>query len=142
MIELVGVIAEECRATAIFAYAEALGGARIPLPKGYGGKIFSIAKTPGEEDVPVEHGAQFLYVPNVPYSRLGQIKIAIFIALSRGMIHGGDIVIFLTGMDGSGSLDTISVTEVGKELEMYSITREMEIWGIRNMCCHSLARSF
>ncbi|MHC4778714.1 MAG: DNA integrity scanning protein DisA nucleotide-binding domain protein [Planctomycetota bacterium] len=126
MIELVGAIAEDCRATAIFAYAEALGGARIPLPDDYGGKIFTIGKTPAGEDVPVDRENPFFCVPNVPYSRMGQIKIAIFIALSRGMIHGGDIVVFLTGVDGSGSLDTISVTEVGKELEMYSITREME----------------
>jgi DNA integrity scanning protein DisA with diadenylate cyclase activity len=126
MIEIVGVIAEDCRATAIFAYAEALGGAQIPLPRGYGGKIFTIGKIPAEEDAPLGQENQFFCVPNVPYSRMGQIKIAIFIALSREIIHGGDIVVFLTGVDGSGSLDTISVTEVGKELEMYSITREME----------------
>jgi DNA integrity scanning protein DisA with diadenylate cyclase activity len=49
---------------------------------------------------------------------MGQVKIAVFLALSRGIVRPGDVVVCLTGVPASGSLDTLVITEVGREPEM------------------------
>jgi DNA integrity scanning protein DisA with diadenylate cyclase activity len=53
-------------------------------------------------------------------SRLGQVKVAIFLALSRGLIKAGDTVVFLAGLAATGTLDTLIVTQVGREYEIFS----------------------
>ena len=60
-----------------------------------------------------------MHVPNVSLARLGQIKIAVLLALSRKLICLDDIIVCLTGRAGSGSLDTVSVMQVGTEFEMF-----------------------
>jgi DNA integrity scanning protein DisA with diadenylate cyclase activity len=65
---------------------------------------------------------RFLRVPNVPFTRLGQVKIALFLALSRGFVKRGDKIVFLSGAASSGNLDTIIVTEVGREYEIFATT--------------------
>ena len=62
-------------------------------------------------------------MPNVPLTRTGQVKIAVFLALSRGIIKQGDKIVFLSGIAASGTLDTIIVTQVGREYEMISTSQ-------------------
>jgi DNA integrity scanning protein DisA with diadenylate cyclase activity len=61
---------------------------------------------------------RFIRVPDVPLPRLGQVKIAVFTALMNGMVSRGDLVVCLSGLAASGTLDTLVVTEVGSEFEM------------------------
>jgi DNA integrity scanning protein DisA with diadenylate cyclase activity len=51
---------------------------------------------------------------------MGQVKIAVFLALSRGLIQYGDRVVFLSGLSAAKTLDTIIVTEVGREYEIFT----------------------
>lgn len=113
-------IAELSGATAIFVYVEALEGRPLPLPKSLKPKVYYITKTSDEDAQQRESGTAFIRVPNVPLSRLGQVKMAIFIALSRGLISFGDTIVFLAGLVASGTLDTIIITQVGREYEMFS----------------------
>jgi diadenylate cyclase len=52
-------------------------------------------------------------VPNVPMTRAGQVKAALLVCLARGVLHKGDRVVCLTGVDGSGVLDTLLVLDLG-----------------------------
>ena len=59
-------------------------------------------------------------VPNVPLTRIGQMKIALFLALSRGLIQQGDRVVSLSGLAAAKTLNTIILTEVGREYEIFT----------------------
>jgi hypothetical protein len=59
-------------------------------------------------------------VPNLPMTRAGLVKIATLVAAVQGLIHGGDRIVWLTGLGGSGTLDTIMVLNLGSEIEMFS----------------------
>jgi hypothetical protein len=59
-------------------------------------------------------------VPEIPLTRAGQIKIATLVAGAEGLVHQGDRVLCLSGIDGSGTLDTIMVLDLGTELELFA----------------------
>ena len=114
----VGSIVVSCGARAVLVYADALGEEGLPLLEALGCEVFCVTKTPRQERRQEESGTQFIQVPNVPLSRLGQVKIAVFMALTKGLVSRGDLVVCLSGFTASGTLDTLVVTEVGSEFEM------------------------
>jgi diadenylate cyclase len=61
-------------------------------------------------------------VPDIPMTRAGQIKIATLVAGAENLIRGGDRIVCLTGIDGSGTIDTIIVLDLGTEVEMFADT--------------------
>jgi len=117
----VGRIAQDCKASAIFVYADALDGRLLALPDGLAEKVYYVTRTAREQKTQEELGTRQLRVPNVPLTRTGQAKMAVFVALSRGIVKPGDVVVCLSGLPGSGGLDTVIVTEVGREFEMFAI---------------------
>lgn len=126
LVENVPQIAAACGATAVFVYADAMEGEELPLPPELKDKVFYISKTPSEQEEQEERGTHFIRVPNVSLTRMGQVKIAIFLALSRGIVHRGDVIVCLTGMPASSKLDTLLITEVGTESEMFASPRGEE----------------
>jgi DNA integrity scanning protein DisA with diadenylate cyclase activity len=54
------------------------------------------------------------------------VKIAIFLALYRGLVEEGDIVIFLSGLPSSGTMDTLFVTQVGREIDLITSAQDMK----------------
>ncbi len=61
-------------------------------------------------------------IPDVPMTRTGQIKVAILVSAAESLIHAGDRVLCLTGLDLSGTIDTVIVLDMGKEIELFSAT--------------------
>ncbi|MBW3596301.1 MAG: diadenylate cyclase [Planctomycetes bacterium] len=120
LVENLKAVVESSGAAAIFVYADALAGEQLPLPAELREKVIYIAKTQAEQRELEERGARFLRVPNVALSRMGQVKIAVFLALSRKLVRRGDIAACLTGLPASGALDTLIITEVGAETEMFA----------------------
>jgi hypothetical protein len=59
-------------------------------------------------------------VPDIPMTRAGQIKIATLVATVEGLVRGGDRIVWLTGIDGSNTIDTVIVIDLGSEIEMFS----------------------
>ena len=67
-------------------------------------------------------GAEVIPVPDVHLGRMDQVKVAVLLGLSRGTFNRGDRLVCLTGIAGSGFLDTLTFTEVGEEFEMFATT--------------------
>lgn len=44
---------------------------------------------------------------------------AVFLALSQGLVRRGDVIVCLTGISSSGTLDTLIISEVGRESEIF-----------------------
>ncbi len=61
---------------------------------------------------------EVLIVPNVNLTRVGQIKIAVVMALSAGIVGKGDKIVCISGIPRLGSLDNIVVLDIGKEFEI------------------------
>jgi DNA integrity scanning protein DisA with diadenylate cyclase activity len=70
--------------------------------------------------------AQCLRVPDVPLTRIGQVRIAVFLALSKGWIKRGDRIVFLSGLATTKALDTLIVTEVGCEYEILASSNDLK----------------
>ncbi len=124
LLDHVGGIAKSCGAEMIFVYVDALGEKELPALEGLETEVVYVTKTPAEDEAQKHRGTRFLRVPNVPLTRTGQVKIAIFLALTRGLIKRGDTIVFLAGIAGSGNLDTLLITEVGREYEMFATSGE------------------
>jgi len=114
----VGSIVTACGARGVLVYADALKEDELALLGGLGCEIFCVTKMPREERARNENGRHFIHVPDVPLPRLGQVKIAVFIALTTGLVSRGDLIVCLSGFTASGTLDTLVVTEIGSEFEM------------------------
>lgn len=59
-------------------------------------------------------------VPDIMMTRAGQIKVATLVAAASSLVRIGDRILCLTGIDGSGTIDTIIVLDMGTEIEMFS----------------------
>ena len=113
-------LVESCQAAALFVYVDALEDpSELSFPSMHA-KVFYVTKTPAKEITPHHEEIQYLRVPDVPLTRLGQVKLAIFLALSRGLIQYGDRIVSLSGLAADKTLDTILVTEVGREYEIFA----------------------
>jgi diadenylate cyclase len=120
-------IIESCGATALFVYVDAMETERLDFDLGGKAKVFCVTKAAPEETEPRLGALQCLRIPNVPLTRIGQVKIAVFLAFSRGLIQHGDRVVFLSGLAASKTLDTIIVTEVGRENEIFASGADLAI---------------
>jgi diadenylate cyclase len=113
-----GSIVASCDARTVLVYADALEEESVSLLDGFPCEVILVTKTPWEKRQQEEKGSPFVHVPDVPLSRLGQVKIAVFMALTKGLVSRGDLVVCLSGFTASGTLDTLVVTEIGSEFEM------------------------
>jgi len=59
-------------------------------------------------------------MPDIAMTRAGQVKVAILIAAAEQLVRAGDRILCLTGIDLSGSIDTIMVLDMGTEIELFS----------------------
>jgi len=59
-------------------------------------------------------------LPDIAMTRAGQVKVATLVAAAESLVRAGDRILCLTGVDRTGSLDTIMVLDMGTEIEMFS----------------------
>ena len=63
-----------------------------------------------------------VHVPDIAMTRTGQVKVATLLAAAEGLIKAGDRILCLTGIDSTGSIDTIMVLDMGSEIELFSVS--------------------
>jgi len=125
LLQHVASIVESCNATALFVYVDALDDPMPDLAGSLKARMFCVTKGRAEGKNTSNGCLQCLRIPNVPLTRMGQVKIAVFLALSRGLIKHGDRIVFLSGLAATKTLDTIIVTEVGREYEIFASGTDM-----------------
>ena len=114
-------VVRDCEADALLVYGDAIEDLPAEWPESLCDKVITITRTDDEDRDQEERHVRHIRVPNVTLSRVGQVKMALFLALSRGLVQPRDTVVFLTGISGSGSLDTLIVTSIGDEHEMVHV---------------------
>jgi diadenylate cyclase len=113
-------IVESCGATALFLYVDAVDGEMLDLSLAGKVRIFCVTASSARERQTRQGEIPCVHIPNVPLTRIGQVKIAVFLALSRGLIQPGDRIVFLSGPAAPRMLDTITVIEIGWEYEVFA----------------------
>jgi diadenylate cyclase len=120
LLRQVADLVQSCHATAVFIYVDALDSEVEPDLPPLDARVFYVTKLPIDDREPPNENVRYLRVPNVPLTRTGQVKIAILLALAKGLIQQGERVVFLSGLASVKTLDTIIVTEVGREYEIFA----------------------
>lgn len=125
LLEHVAQIARNCGATGILVYSDALDERDRELLDGLEQQVYYVARSRKtqpdelEKPRPKARDPNVIHVPDVSLTRMGQVKIALVMAMSRGLLSTGDTIVCLSGIARSGSLDTIMVMQVGREFEIF-----------------------
>ena len=120
-------IGKAIRAKGLFIYADICPNLEH-LKEAKGSlNIFLIARTEQSYRKAKKLAGKALLVPNIPLTRMGQIKLAVMMAVSQNLLGTGDLVVCLSGVPSFGILDTLVVMEVGKEFEMITSERIIDL---------------
>jgi DNA integrity scanning protein DisA with diadenylate cyclase activity len=114
-------LAKEVSATAVVVYADAVEGddelRQLLQTVNFRTILFSRSRR-----TPVNSGPQgpaWISIPDVHMTRTGQARVALLLCFARGLLHHGDRIVFLTGLDGSSRVDTVMVLDLGTEPELF-----------------------
>lgn len=112
-------LADECGAAAVMVYADALPAGEWEPPSASRDPLLLVVRTEKELQAAAERGLRCVRVPGVRLTRMGQVKVAVLLALSQGLLHAGDRIVCAIGVAEAGTLDMLFVTEVDRELETF-----------------------
>ncbi len=126
-------IAEEIGATSVLVYVDVIKSREnLEALVRKGNCILAARNEEVIDELSKMEGAKkcVIRVPYMELSRMSQIKVAIMLALSNGLITTDDRLICLSGSTAYGILDNLRVVEVNREFEIFSskgldITKQM-----------------
>lgn len=131
LVQHANALAKEIQARAVVVYADALEGddelRQLLRTVDFPTILFTRSR-----EVPLGHGEDapiWITVPGVHTTRTGQARLALLVCLARGVLHGGDRVVCLTGPDGSNRIDTALVLDLGTEHELFASVGELDLTG-------------
>jgi diadenylate cyclase len=116
-------IAKEIDASAVLVYVDVVRSERNLKALIKESRCILAARSQEVIDALLEMGGADARVVRVPYmdlTRLSQIKVAVMMTLSSGMIRSGDLLVCLSGSTAYGILDNLMVMDVGREFEVFS----------------------
>jgi len=116
-------LAREIKAKAVFIYADICPDIEHIEEQKEQFDIFLVAKTQKIYKNAEKIVGRVLLVPDIPLTRMGQIKIAVMMTVSQNLLKRGDRVVCLSGVSKFGFLDTLVALEIGKEFEMLTSDR-------------------
>ena len=112
-------VARGVNAQVIMVYIDAVDDLEkfVKSVKGHTQVVF-IARDDKDAKLAKSVHSQVVTVPGFNLTRMGQIKMATVMAFSQGLLKGGDVFVFVSGVVGHG-LDTLVVMRVGAEYELF-----------------------
>ncbi|MBI4640226.1 MAG: DNA integrity scanning protein DisA nucleotide-binding domain protein [Candidatus Tectomicrobia bacterium] len=111
-------IADKVEASHIFVYADSIKDIKTleEVAKNHSIIFASRNEETLEEVRPfVKH---VLEVPQVNLTRMGQVKMAVMMGLSVGLVGSGDRIVCIAGIPRFGTLDSVIILDIGKEFEI------------------------
>lgn len=84
-------------------------------------RVILVSRRPGlQAPAALNDICSVVQVPDIAMTRAGQIKVATLVAAAENLVHAGDRILCLTGVDRSGTIDTIMVLDMGTEIELFA----------------------
>jgi DNA integrity scanning protein DisA with diadenylate cyclase activity len=111
-------IASKISAKKIFLYADLINDYKVLKEMSKREEVIFITKN---EDTFLKHVGiekNIIGIPDVEFTRIGLIKIAVMKGLSSGIVKDGDKIVCVTGTHGIGYFDSIITVDIGKEAEI------------------------
>jgi len=90
-----------------------------PPPKGC--RVIFVSRLSTEEikgRLPADNSTPVIHLPKIEMTRMGQVKMAVVLALSKRLLSLGEKVVFLTGAPSLEALDSILFLDTAKEAEI------------------------
>ena len=120
MVEIACSVARKTRSKGVLLYADMFedyeGLAKIGQEKKT--ELILAIRDPASFEEAKAVFKKILRIPDIPFGRLNQVKMAIIQALSKGLVQTGDKWVCLSGIPQSKVLDNLLVLEFGKEFEI------------------------
>lgn len=115
-------LAQEVNARAVLVYADAIcrDDELRNLMQAVDFPTILVTRSPETVVPPGLESHTWINVPDVHMTRAGQVRSALLVCLARRVLHRGDRVICLIGVDGSDNLDSLGVLHLGMESELFS----------------------
>ena len=110
-------VAKQCDAQAIFMPLLFAQRMQLQIPDRLWKRCVFLAPNGAASD---SFSPSVIYLPDVLMMRASQIKLAIFLAVSRHLVDIGDLVVFLTGDLMTAEVDTILVPEISSQSQIFA----------------------
>ncbi len=120
--------AGEINAKAILLYSEVVQDIKLGKDNKVNCDIILISTKDGKVPKNIKHLGKIIYIPNINFTRMSQVKIAIIKGIAAGYFEKGDKVVCLTGIPRFGYLDSVFVIDVGKEFEILTLDNISDIF--------------
>jgi hypothetical protein len=117
-------LARQIGARAVLTYADAIGDddQLRQLLGAVNYRTILISRSTETSPLPDCNECTWVAVPNVHMTRTGQVKMALLSCLAKGVLQAADRVVCLTGIDGSSTIDTLMVLDLGTEPELFAMS--------------------
>jgi hypothetical protein len=114
-------LARDVSARAVLVYADAIqgDGSLRQLLQTVDFPTILVTRSTDAAVLPGFESRIWVTVPDIRMTRAGQVKAAVLVCLARGILHRGDRVVCLSGVDGSRAIDTLFVLNLGTEPELF-----------------------
>lgn len=124
-------LAREVGARAVLALANAIEGDKslVELARKADVRLILIRRASTRAARTAVAGCDAIDVPDVHMTRTGQVKTALLVCLAKGLVQRADCVVCLTGIDGSGVIDTCLILDLATEPELFSAVDGVPIGG-------------
>jgi DNA integrity scanning protein DisA with diadenylate cyclase activity len=122
-------IANAVRARALFLCSDSAEhiGFIEPLPEKT--EIVLVTRNPESIEEEWPQAKHLLQMPKIDLTRMGQIKLAVLMGLSAGLVSGKDRIVCVTGLPRLHYLDNILVLDLGKEFELLTTNKGANMVG-------------
>lgn len=110
-------VAKGCGCSAIMVFGDTFVGG-IEAGKWFGAnKTILVTRNPGESGEERKGFAEIIQVRSFSNQRLAQLRSAVLVALTRGLINFNDRLCCMGGIAGSNQFDTVVVVDVEREFQ-------------------------
>ena len=111
-------IANTVRAQALFLCSDSAKHLALIEPLLEKTEIVLVTGNPENLDEDGPHIKHLLQLPKIDLTRMGQIKLAVLMGLSAGIVSGKDRIVCVSGLPRLRHLDNILVLDLGKEFKL------------------------
>jgi mannitol/fructose-specific phosphotransferase system IIA component (Ntr-type) len=125
LLNAAGQLAKELKARAVIVFADVVKDNDFLDQLGERHKLIIVTNNKTRFDLAKDKRVLgFVQAPPIPVSRIGQLKIGILLALSRGFINKEDKVVCVSGGRSGSSFDTIVCVDIALEYEFFFLTAQ------------------
>jgi diadenylate cyclase len=129
VLETACTVANAVRAQALFLCSDSAKHVALVEPLLEKTSIVLVTRNPENLDEDWPQVKHLIQMPSLDLTRMGQIKLAVLMALSAGIVGGKDRIVCVSGLPRLRHLDNILVLDLGREFELLATNKGANMVG-------------